>query len=250
MSMGRDLHARIISVRGFIFDGWCSSIAPQAAENGAQREPVTSASPISHRPSRKRRGEQKPLRERGGGVLAKRARGLLVLLLHCFGCIAAIPAASAAENTLYPIIANALARPEGARLVPYQWPQEPDIIALYFGAIWCGPCHAFTPQLREVHTRLRDAGANTEVVYVSLDTSDSGMRRHLRQAQMPWPAISPRHLRTLPAIAALAGPAPPNLVLIDRTGQVLANGWEGRHYHGLQPVLQTWIEAFAGERAD
>jgi hypothetical protein len=44
----------------------------------------------------------------------------------------------------------------------------------------------------------------------------------------------------MPALQALAGPAPPNLVLIDAQGTVLANGWQGRHYRGLQPVLQEW----------
>jgi len=62
---------------------------------------------------------------------------------------------------------------------------------------------------------------------------------------MPWPAIPPRRLRTLPAIAALAGPAPPNLVLIDRNGKILASGWDGRRWLGLQQVLHTWRQHLA-----
>jgi len=160
--------------------------------------------------------------------------GLLVLLLL-------FPSISTATD-LYSTIATSLVRPDGARLVPYQWPQEPDIIALYFGADWCSPCHAFTPQLREVYKSLQSAGANTEVVYVSLDTTEADMRRYMRQSFMPWPAIPPRRLRSLPALNALAGPAPPNLVLIDRSGHVLASGWDGRRWLGLQQVLHTWMQ--------
>jgi len=155
-----------------------------------------------------------------------------------------LPFTASADNALYQTIANALIRPDGARLTQYQWTEPPTIIALYFGANWCAPCHAFTPELRDVHQRLRALGANTEVVYVSLDNSESDMRRYMRNAQMPWPAISPRRLRSLPAVAALAGPAPPNLVLIDENGNVLASAWEGRRYTGLQGVLQQWVDAF------
>jgi len=181
--------------------------------------------------------------ERGRGEGAPVQRALLLLLLL-------FPLIASAENTLNSTIATALVRPDGARLTQYQWTEPPSIIALYFGANWCGPCHTFTPQLHEVYTTLRNKGANTEVVYVSLDSTESDMRRYMRQAAMPWPAISPRRLRTLPTIGALAGPAPPNLVLIDHDGNVLASGWEGRHYHGLQPVLHTWITALSAERAD
>jgi len=155
-----------------------------------------------------------------------------------------LPFTATAENSLYSTLSTNLFRPDGTRLIPYTWEQEPDIIALYFGADWCAPCHAFTPQLREVYTALRNTGANTEVVYVSLDTTESDMRRYMRQSAMPWPAIPPRRLRTLPAIHALAGTAPPNLVLIDRAGNILASGWKGRRYLGLQSVLQVWTQQF------
>jgi len=153
-----------------------------------------------------------------------------------------------ASNTvteLRSLINTALVCPEGARLRACPWENEPEIIALYFGAHWCAPCHAFTPKLRQIRQHLRDAGINTEVVYVSQDSSDADMRRYMRQSTMPWPGISPRRLRTLAAVQALAGAAPPNLVLIDRDGQVIANGWEGRRYLGLQSVLQQWLDYFS-----
>jgi len=150
-----------------------------------------------------------------------------------------------AEPRLRDTISGALVRPDGAALRPFRWEREPDVIALYFGASWCAPCHAFQPVLREVRAALLEAGASTEVVFVGLDASASQTRRYMRQQRMPWPAIDPRRLRTLADIRALGGPAPPSLVLIGRDGRVLASAWEGRRYLGLQPVLERWRQAVA-----
>lgn len=140
-------------------------------------------------------------------------------------------------------IGGALVHLRDTQLASYHWPREPAIIALYYGADWCGPCHAFVPTLREVRDALRAAGADTEVVFVSLDTTEADMRRYMRLQQMPWPAIAHQRLRTLPSVRALGGAAPPNLVLIDRQGRVLASAWSGRRYTGLQPVLDAWLQA-------
>lgn len=154
-------------------------------------------------------------------------------------------AAQAQDTSLRASIADALAIPTEQRFETYRWPREPDIVALYFGADWCAPCHAFVPELKQVYAALRAAGADTEVVYVSLDTTERDMHRYMRRQRMPWPAIEYRRLKTLPAIRALGGPAPPNLVLIDRDGAVIANGWHGRRFAGLQPVLAAWLDALA-----
>lgn len=150
--------------------------------------------------------------------------------------------AVAADGDLRESLAGALVRPEAQRFVAYRWEREPDVIALYFGADWCGPCHAFVPELKRVHAALKQTGANTEVVYVSLDESEREMRRYMRSQDMPWPAIDYRRLPAMPAIRALGGIAPPNLVLVDREGNVLASGWQGRRYTGLTPVLKSWVE--------
>jgi thiol-disulfide isomerase/thioredoxin len=149
--------------------------------------------------------------------------------------------ARAQGSALRNSIANALVVPTEARFEAYRWPREPRFLALYFGAEWCAPCHAFLPDLKQVHAALRVAGADTEVVYVSLDSSEAEMRRYMRRQSMPWPAIDYRRLRALPAIRALGGPAPPNLVLLDRDGSVLASAWQGRRYLGLQSVLEAWL---------
>lgn len=167
--------------------------------------------------------------------------GVLHRLTLCAVLVAcALPAAAQQGPQLRREIAEALVVAGADRMQPFRWTHEPEVIALYFGADWCGPCHAFVPDLIRIRTALRQTGADTEVVYVSQDQSQAQMRRYMRQQQMPWPAIDYRRIDTLPALRRLAGAAPPNLVLLDRAGNVLASGWEGRRYIGLTPVLRTW----------
>lgn len=152
----------------------------------------------------------------------------------------ALLAGPAMGGDLHAQISDALMRPEQRSLRPVHWPARPRLLALYFGADWCAPCHAFVPTLRSVRDALREAGADTEVVYVSLDGSDPALRRYMQAQDMPWPVLDPRRAPRMPAVQALAGLGPPNLVLIDVDGNVLANGWQGRRYQGLQPVLKEW----------
>lgn len=139
-------------------------------------------------------------------------------------------------------IAAALVVPDGGRMRHYRWNHEPEVIALYFGADWCGPCHAFVPTLVQVRDALRAAGADTEVVYVSLDGTEAQMRRYMQAQAMPWPAVDYRRIDRIPGLRGLSGLGPPNLVLLDRQGRILGNGWQGRRHVGLQPVMRQWLD--------
>jgi thiol-disulfide isomerase/thioredoxin len=167
------------------------------------------------------------------------ARVVLVALM----ALTSIPTTRAAE-TLRDALAAALVRPSDTRFVPYIWSQEPEVIALYYGAAWCAPCHELVPKLKNVYEQLRKVGANTEVVFVSLDRSEREMRLYMTRQGMPWPALDRRRLPSLPGIQILAGKAPPNLVLIDRTGRVLASAWAGDSYLGPTAVLAAWLRHF------
>ncbi|MCD9031872.1 redoxin domain-containing protein [Luteimonas sp. Y-2-2-4F] len=183
---------------------------------------------------------------------ASRSSARLALAAALAWATAAAPARAndpaPAPPGLREAVAGALVRPQGPRFAAYRWPREPEIVALYYGADWCAPCHAFVPELRAVHDALRAAGADTEVVYVSLDASEREMHRYMARQAMPWPAIDHRRVERMPGLRALGGMAPPNLVLLDRDGTVLASGWAGRRYEGLAPVLRAWVER-AGAQA-
>lgn len=162
------------------------------------------------------------------------------LLRRLLMAAALLLAAPAMATDLHAQVSASLMRPGPRSLQPVQWSPPPPLLALYFGADWCAPCHAFVPTLRSVRDALRQAGADTEAVYVSLDPGDAALRRYMQLQEMPWPVLDPRRAARMPALQALAGLGPPNLVLIDAEGTVLANGWHGRRYEGLQPVLKEW----------
>lgn len=172
-----------------------------------------------------------------------------ILFLLLLGLGAGMPrtatAAPAARPGLRAGLEGSLVQlgPEGVK--PFRWSREPEIVALYFGAGWCAPCREFVPQLRAVYDALRAQGADTDLVFVSLDRTEGDMRRYLQRAQMPWPALDWRRLAHSPALRALAGHGPPNLVLVDRAGRVLASGWERDRYCGPSAVLKTWAELCA-----
>lgn len=106
-----------------------------------------------------------------------RSEALRVLL--CAGSM--LLAAPVAAENLHAQVSGSLMRPEARSLRPMQWSPPPRLIALYFGADWCAPCHAFVPTLRSVRDALREAGADTEVVYVSQDESEAALRRYMRR---------------------------------------------------------------------
>lgn len=159
------------------------------------------------------------------------------------------PARAQPVETVRHALEDALVRPTTHRFVPYRWSSEPEIIALYFGADWCAPCHEFVPKLRSVYAQLRASGASTEVVFVSLDRSEKEMLRYMQRQQMPWPSVDYRRLRSMPSIHQLAGKGPPNLVLIDRAGYMVASAWAGDNYEGPTDVLKIWLQYFEAASA-
>ncbi|OAM90449.1 hypothetical protein AW736_07905 [Termitidicoccus mucosus] len=159
-------------------------------------------------------------------------------MLFCSVCVwGSTPKTSGARTELR----RALVCTTESRFIPYRWAKEPDVVAVYYGADWCAPCHEFVPKLKAVYEELRRHGANTEVVFVSLDYSKRAMLRYMQQQQMPWPAVDYRRLPSLPALRRLAGEGPPNLVLIDREGRILASAWQEKIYLGTSAVLRSWI---------
>ncbi|CAA0831075.1 Probable nucleoredoxin 1 [Striga hermonthica] len=62
---------------------------------------------------------------------------------------------------------------------------EGKIVAVYFSANWCLPCHQFTKALTNAYEQLKDRGF--EIVFVSSDEDQCAFDEY--RALMPWPAI-------------------------------------------------------------
>ena len=61
----------------------------------------------------------------------------------------------------------------------------------------------------------------------------------MRETNMPWPAIDFQKVAQKEAIMKYAGDGIPDLVLVDSSGKVLADSYQGKQYLGPAKVLQT-----------
>jgi len=52
------------------------------------------------------------------------------------------------------------------------------VLGLYFSASWCPPCHAFTPKLVETVKKVKAAGKDFEVIFVSSDRSMGDFQKY------------------------------------------------------------------------
>ncbi|CAH1277172.1 NXN [Branchiostoma lanceolatum] len=67
---------------------------------------------------------------------------------------------------------------------------EGRYVGLYFSALWCPPCHGFTPNLARFYENLKQQAGRAEafeVVLVSDDTDDDAFEQHF--GRMPWLAL-------------------------------------------------------------
>jgi thiol-disulfide isomerase/thioredoxin len=111
---------------------------------------------------------------------------------------------------------------------------------LYFSAHWCPPCRQFTPGLVNYYNDIIAKHPEVELVFVSFDKSASGMETYMREMNMPWPAVAYDKRAMKSGIQKYAGRGIPDLVLVDGSGNVLADSYRGEQYLGPQSVLQAF----------
>ena len=111
------------------------------------------------------------------------------------------------------------------------------LFALYFSASWCGPCRRFTPQLVEFYQQAARAHPELEIVFISADRTPAAMANYMRQDGMAWPALSFERKEQEAELTHYAGSGIPDLVLLDSSGQVLSDSYQGKTYVGPQKVL-------------
>ncbi len=121
--------------------------------------------------------------------------------------------------------------------------REPEVYLAYFGALWCGPCVRFSPQLVSAYTRLKAKhGERFELVFVSSDHGSGEQLEYVRKAGMPWPVIAFSALGGVRPIEQWAARGIPSLVAIAPSGDLLFHSYVGDEYVGPQRVLQQFEE--------
>ena len=160
----------------------------------------------------------------------------LALGLATLGCRAeSTPPASLGE-LLGNTFVNAKGETVGAEAL-----EDKQVIALYFSAVWCPPCRAFTPRLVQAANELREAGKPFEVVFVSSDRSADAMRGYMRDYNMPWLALpyGDQNIRALGSRYNIRGI--PALVIIDGNGNTITTQGRGDiATHGAK-AFDRWV---------
>jgi nucleoredoxin len=116
---------------------------------------------------------------------------------------------------------------------------DKKLFLIYFSAHWCQPCRLFTPNLVKYYNEASAKHPEFDLIFVSRDKSSFAMETYMREASMPWPAIDYQKIATKAGIQKFAGQGIPDLVLVDSTGKVLADSFQGGQYVGPGKVLQA-----------
>ena len=123
--------------------------------------------------------------------------------------------------------------------------QNKKLFLIYFSAHWCKPCRMLTPGLVNYYNEMSPKHPEFDLIFVSRDKSPFGMETYMRETNMPWPAIDFEKVPEKQGILKYAGEGIPDLVLVDGTGKVLADSFEGGQYVGPEKVLAALDKIFA-----
>lgn len=116
--------------------------------------------------------------------------------------------------------------------------EETQVFALYYGASWCGPCRKFSPELVKFVNRVGPKNPRLTVVLMSNDKSDAAMYGYMKEERMPWVAMPLDRIVKTPSLVAYTKGGIPQLVIVDRQGQVLADSYQGTSYVGPQLAME------------
>ena len=157
----------------------------------------------------------------------------------------------AAVNKIYPLLKGDLVHWHNGSLTRFDDAplEKKKLYALYFSAHWCGPCRKFTPQLVEYYNRVAPQHPEFELIFVSNDRAPFNMETYMKQTNMPWPAIDFAKIGGKEALNRYEGKAIPCLVLIDASGKVISNSYEGEKYLGPAKVVTDLETIFAQQAA-
>ena len=113
------------------------------------------------------------------------------------------------------------------------------LFLIYFSAHWCQPCRLFTPNLVNYYKDAVAKHPELDLIFVSRDKSPFAMETYMHESNMPWPAIDYEKISGKGGIQKYAGKGIPDLVLVDSSGKVLADSYQGDKYVGPAKVLDA-----------
>jgi hypothetical protein len=154
------------------------------------------------------------------------------------------PTAAPAADALTPVAAMLKDKLVDATGQPVATPASSiKYYAIYYSAGASARGQVFTPELVDWYRTFKPKHLNFELIFVSEDMTESAMSSYMTATQMPWPAVKyaelPRTNGTFrgPGIQQFANSGIPDLVLVDSSGKVLADSFNGSTYLGPEGVI-------------
>jgi nucleoredoxin len=108
--------------------------------------------------------------------------------------------------------------------------------AFYYSASWCPPCRAFTPTLVDFYRSFKPSHPQLELIFVNHDQNEDDMLNYMKSDAMPWPAVRFEDVQD-PDASRYCGSGIPCLVLVDDSGKVLSDSFQGETYLGPEHVI-------------
>jgi len=99
-------------------------------------------------------------------------------------------------------------------------------VGLYFSAHWCPPCRGFTPKLIDTYKKVKEAGKEFEVIFVSSDRDEGAFKEYF--GEMPWLALPYSERGVKEKLSSHFGiEGIPSFVMIGEDGKVISDNCRG-----------------------
>lgn len=118
---------------------------------------------------------------------------------------------------------------------PFDEKALPRYIVLFRGSSTCPITRQFAPTLIKYYQQMKPAHPEFEIVYLMTE-SEEDTSTFARELGFSWRAIPYEHKHAMPTVLQPIQSLLPQLVVLDRSGRVLANGWQNSAPNALKQL--------------
>lgn len=121
-----------------------------------------------------------------------------------------------------------------------------EYYVLYYGAEWCPPCRAFSPELVKWHEGLSpEQRKQVEVVHVNADRTPAEMQAYMKKNNMAFPGVAAKVAEKIPLVAKHSPDGIPCTVVLKPDGTLMASSYKDGQYQGPMAPLEELNAALA-----